>query len=235
MLGNCKFIDLTHDLHSGVPTWSGEAEFETEILKDYPNCGYRLHQYTLRKAGVGTHFDSASHFFQNGRTVLEYELRELIVPACVLNVTKQARLSADYQISIEDIEKWEQANGRIPENSLFIAYTGWEYFWSNREKYLNKDPNGIRHFPGFSKDAAEILLSRKVVGLGIDALSPDPGNSQTFDVHRCFLGGGKYLLENLCNLSKLPPSGAWILTLPLKVRDGSEAPARVVGVISTEH
>ena len=38
-------------------------------------------------------------------------------------------------------------------------------------------------------------------------------------------------LENLTNLDKLPPTGAWVLALPMKLAGGSGAPARVVALV----
>jgi kynurenine formamidase len=42
------------------------------------------------------------------------------------------------------------------------------------------------------------------------------------------------MYENLANLGELPPSGAYIIALPMKIRGGSGAPLRIVAIIGQE-
>ena len=35
-------------------------------------------------------------------------------------------------------------------------------------------------------------------------------------------------MENLANLGQLPPTGAWVVALPMKIKGGSGAPLRIV-------
>ena len=37
--------------------------------------------------------------------------------------------------------------------------------------------------------------------------------------------------ENVANIDKLPPKGAYIIALPMKIKDGSGAPLRIVAII----
>ena len=71
------------------------------------------------------------------------------------------------------------------------------------------------------------LAEKNIVGIGIDTLSPD-GSNMSFPVHHKILGAGKYIIENLCHLEKLPAVGARVMALPLKIKNGSEAPCRVI-------
>jgi kynurenine formamidase len=43
-------------------------------------------------------------------------------------------------------------------------------------------------------------------------------------------GAGKYGLQCLCNLDRLPPTGAVIVAAPLKIRQGSGSPLRVFAI-----
>ena len=38
-------------------------------------------------------------------------------------------------------------------------------------------------------------------------------------------------IENIANLDQLPPTGAYILALPMKIKDGSAAPVRVIAFV----
>ncbi|EEZ95813.1 conserved hypothetical protein [Legionella longbeachae D-4968] len=40
----------------------------------------------------------------------------------------------------------------------------------------------------------------------------------------------KYIVENICNTSRLPPSGAYSMVLPMKIAGLTEAPIRLIGL-----
>ena len=75
-----------------------------------------------------------------------------------------------------------------------------------------------------------MLLERGITGIGTDTLSVDTG-LQEFPVHRAVLGAGKYLVENIANAKQLPATGAKILILPMKIKDGTEAPIRLIALV----
>lgn len=68
------------------------------------------------------------------------------------------------------------------------------------------------------------------MGLGIDTLSPDRPN-EGYPVHRTLLSAGKYIIENIANSEQLPPTGSFVLALPLKIRQATEAPMRLIGLL----
>jgi len=110
--------------------------------------------------------------------------------------------------------------------------TGWASRWPDVQRYRNTDSKGEMHFPGFSVEAAKILLERKISGLGCDTLSIDPGNSKDFPVHHLVLGAEEYQLENLRDLSSLPEAGASVIVAPIKLEGGSGGAVRVFALVS---
>ena len=93
-------------------------------------------------------------------------------------------------------------------------------------------PNsGTKKAKPYGKDAAELLVERNVVGIGIDTLSLDYGPAKVFKTHLAMLGANKYQIENLANLDALPPTGATIIIGVLNVRDGTQAQARVLALL----
>ncbi len=230
VLGNFEAIDLTHDIESSIPTWNGSCGFHFEVKMDYDQ-GVRVLLYKCH-AGVGTHMDAPSHFFRDGAVISDLDVNNLIVPARVIDVS--AKVHPDLFIGPEDMLDHEKRWGKIEENSLVFAYTGWEKFWKDVNCYRNPDDFGKMHFPGFDEKAAELLLERKIAGIGIDTLSPDGSNNgpgAKYPVHECVLRAGKYIIENAANLSKMPPKGAFAIALPLKITVGAEAAMRLVGLV----
>jgi kynurenine formamidase len=42
------------------------------------------------------------------------------------------------------------------------------------------------------------------------------------------------LIENAANLDSITPIGSFVMVLPIKIKDGTEAPVRLVGLIERE-
>ncbi|MBY0545165.1 MAG: cyclase family protein [Gammaproteobacteria bacterium] len=226
MLFPYKIIDLTHTLDEHVPTWSGECGFHHELQLDYADCKtevkFRVQHFNMH-AGIGTHMDAPAHCIPGGATIEQLSVSELLAPCIVIDVSKEAH--ERYSISSQDILNFENKHGSIISGSFVMFRTGWARFWSDPKKYRN---NYL--FPSVLADAAEMLINRGVCGLGVDTLSPDRPDDG-FLVHQLFLGAGKYIVENVASLESLPPTGSFILALPIKVKGATEAPIRLIGFI----
>ncbi|MDB6081102.1 MAG: hypothetical protein JWO53_374 [Chlamydiia bacterium] len=220
-------IDLTHSLNEAAPSWSGSCGFHAHICMDYAE-GCRVMQYEM-SAGIGTHMDAPLHFIKEGMDIASIPLKSLIAPLCVLHIDIEG--NPDYLVSVEDLKAYEAKFGLIPEGALVAANFGWATYWDKPESYRNEDSHGMMHFPGFSPQTAAYLLERKIVGIGVDTLSPDGGNT-AFPVHHLILGSGGYILENLASLDKVPPCGALAIALPPKIDGGAEAICRVIAIVA---
>lgn len=229
---DCYFVDMTQLIDEDVATWEGECGFQPFIDIDYNDHKdkVRLMRYEMF-AGVGTHIDSPAHFHRDHKTVSDILPENLISKANVLDVSFKVIGNPDYMVLPDDIFEWENENGIIESGSIFLINTGWSKYWTDKIKYRNEDEIGKLHFPGLSLDAAEILIERDVLAIGIDTLSVDGGYSEP-DVHKKFLGiGSKYFLENVSNIDRLPAKGSIVVVAPLKVKGGSEAPVRMFGFV----
>lgn len=75
------------------------------------------------------------------------------------------------------------------------------------------------------------MTQRAIRGVGIDTASIDSGRSQDFLVHRVVNGANAYGLENVAALDQLPAVGATVMALPMKIKGGTGAPVRIVGLV----
>ena len=224
-----KFIDLTHTLDDSIPTWNGGCGFNHQLHIDYADCEgedkFRVMKIKMH-AGIGTHMDAPSHCIPGGQCIHDFDVNQLCMPCVVIEI--EDKCHERYSLNPEDISDFESKCGPISKGSCVMIKTGWEKFWDRPAKYHN---NHV--FPSVSPKAAEFLLERGVNALGIDTLSPDRPEDG-FKVHKIFLGAGKILIENVANLDNMPRVGAFVMALPIKVRDGTEAPIRLVGLIEKE-
>lgn len=221
-----KLIDLTHTLDSNIPTWNGGCGFKHEVHVDYSDCqGEDKFQVMKIKthAGIGTHMDAPSHCIPGGRCIHDFDVNDLCMPGVVIDISDKCH--ERYSLTTKDIADFESKYNSIDKGACVIVKTGWAKFWSNPEKYRN---NHV--FPSISLEAAEIMLERGVSALGIDTLSPDRPEDG-FKVHHAFLSKEKILIENVTNLDSMPPIGNFVMILPIKIKDGTEAPVRIIGLI----
>jgi kynurenine formamidase len=174
-------------------------------------------------AGIGTHMDAPAHCIPQAQTIDQLSLDQFIAPCVVIDLS--AHCDERFIVSTANIQEFEARKGSIPAGSFVIVYTGWDRYWEDRDRYRN---NLI--FPSISIEAAQYLLSRKICGVGIDTLSPDR-SEDGFLVHELLLGNGKYIVENVCNASKMPATGGYTFAMPMKMEGATEAPVRLIGVV----
>jgi kynurenine formamidase len=72
---------------------------------------------------------------------------------------------------------------------------------------------------------------REVRAVGLDTPSLDHGQSTDFMAHRILSANNVPGFENVADLDRLPPTGAYVIALPTKIRGGSGGPLRIVGYI----
>jgi len=230
--GKTKIIDLTYAINAKLVSWPGDPKvFEAKTNGTIEKDGYFTRSFWMLEH-YGTHLDAPAHFPPGKLTVEQITPEKFFGPAVVLDIRAEAEKEADYQLSSAVIESWEKRHGRIPAGAIVILRTGWASRWPDVQRYRNTDAKGTMHFPGFSVDAAKILLDRKISGLGCDTLSIDPGNSADFPVHHLVLGANVYQLENLRDLSALPEAGAFLVVAPIKLEGGSGGAVRVFALVS---
>lgn len=230
--GKTRIIDLSYAISDKMVPWPGDVKaFEAKINATVEKNGYFTRSFWMLEH-YGTHMDAPAHFPPGTTTLDQIAPERFFGPAVVLDVVKEADRDPDYQLSVKKIESWENAFGKIPAGAIVVLRTGWSSRWPDVARYRNQDANGKMHFPGFSVEAAKLLLERKISGLGCDTLSIDPGNSADFPVHHLVLGAGVYQLENLADLNGLPAAGAFVIAAPIKLEGGSGGAVRVFALVA---
>jgi len=110
-------------------------------------------------------------------------------------------------------------------------------YYPDKEKVFGTSKTGMEanpelNFPGFSPESAKFLVEkRNIAGIGLDTPSIDYGISTEFKVHQILFAADKVAIENIANLDKLPASGATLYAMPMLIKDGTRAPARVFAVL----
>lgn len=232
-------VDLSHAYGEDTVFWPTAEKFKLDVVAAGMTPGgfyYAANNFTTAEHG-GTHVDAPVHFAQGRYAVDEIPLDRLVGAAVVVDVTQAAEKNADYLVTAADLEAFESAHGRIPDNAILLIRTGYSTRWPDAARYLGTAERGEAavpklHFPGIHPDAARwILEKRKINAVGIDTASIDYGQSTTYETHRLLYEANIPGLENLNALDRLPATGAAIVALPMKIKGGSGAPLRAIAIV----
>jgi kynurenine formamidase len=232
-------VDLSHPYDAQAVYWPTAAPFRLDTVADGMTPGgfyYAANNFSTSEHG-GTHIDAPVHFAQGRQHVDEIPLDRLMGEAAVIDVTPQSAANPDFLVTTDDISAWERANGELPRQAIVLIRTGFSARWPDAARYLGTAERGEAavsklHFPGVHPDAARWLIAnRSVKAVGIDTASIDYGQSSQFETHRALFERDVPAFENLTALDRLPPRGALIVALPMKIRGGSGAPLRVAAIL----
>jgi kynurenine formamidase len=197
---------------------------------------YAANRFATAEHG-GTHIDAPIHFAEGKRTVDEIPVGQLIGPAVVVDVSAAALADRHHEVGVAELLDWELAHGRIPDGAIVLLHTGYGRFWPDREAYTGSDTPGAAgvaelSFPGLHPSAARFLVEKRdIAAIGLDTPSIDTGRSTLYESHVTLFEANIPAFENVARLDLLPPTGALVIALPMKIRGGSGGPLRIVALI----
>jgi len=237
--GDGTWIDLTYSYSDETLYWptSETWQFDT-VFVGQTDSGfyYEAFKFSTAEHG-GTHLDAPIHFAEGKQTVDELTINQLSGFAIVIDVSEQVSSDRNYQVLPEDVQNWEQLNNPIPDESILLFRTGMGAYWPDAEKYLGTSLRGAEgvadlSFPGIHPDLAQWLVdNRAVKAVGLDTPSLDYGQSTLYKAHQILFEHNIPGFENVANLELLPEKGAYVIALPMKIKNGSGAPLRIVANI----
>jgi len=233
-----QLVDLSHAYDAQSIFWPTAEQFRLQKDADgiTPAGFYYSSNSFFTSEHGGTHLDAPVHFAQGRQSVDQIPLQRFFGPAVVVDVSKQSEGSADYQVTVDDLARAETEHGAITADSIVLLRTGFSSRWPDAARYLGTAERGAGavpklHFPGLHPDAAKWLVAKDVRAVGIDTASIDYGQSTLFESHRILYEANLPAFENLASLDRLPPRGAFIVALPMKIAGGTGAPLRAVAIL----
>jgi kynurenine formamidase len=215
-----KMVDLTHAFEPGIPRWPGFPDEKRETIYWYEKGrgtkGEGFFSETYTHVGQwGTHVDPPAHFIKGLRTVDQIELKEMILPMVLIDVHAEVARNPDYTLTLERVKKWEADHGPIPAGAFVALRTDWSKRWPDAAAMENKDPAGVAHYPGWSKETLKYLYEeRKITASGHETTDTDPGvaaSKDDYSLETYLLSTNHYQIELLTNLDQVPEAGAIVV------------------------
>lgn len=245
--GDVRVVDLTHTLDPDFPViilppeFGQCARFRMEEISAYDHRGpaWKWHNITLSEH-TGTHFDAPSHWITGrdlpNNSVDEIDPANFVGPVVVIDCSAGSTEDEDFELTPDVIVAWETYHGRIPKDSWVLMRTDWSK--KSGADYLNMRDDGP-HSPGPTPEGIQMLINdRGIRGFGTETVGTDAGQGShytpPYPAHYFLHGAGKYGLQCLANLDQLPPTGAILMAAPLKIKDGTGSPLRVMAFVPGE-
>lgn len=226
-----KVLDLTYALTPDFPLFPIYDPVEVADKFVVERDGFFVRHWSLDEH-CGTHVDAPAHF-GGEQTVERIPAEELVLEAVVVDVRERVERDHDATLVPDDVLAWERRHGALPERCALFALTGWGARVRDPAAYLNADAGGTLHSPGFSGELAEFLREERpgVRCIGLDTASLDIGASTSYPAHVAWLTSGRYGIENLARLERVPERGATVVVGAPALAGGSGGPARVLALL----
>jgi arylformamidase len=200
--------DATLPIHEGMLTFPGDPQFGLRpVSKICSGDPYNLSLVSIA-THTGTHIDPPAHYFENGATVDQIPLSILVGQGLILDM-RGVRTIGRAELERSDLGDHRRALFKTDNGPLL------------RESTFTED------YTCLTPDGADYLLEKGVVLVGIDYLSIEKCDNPDAPVHKKLLGAGVLIVEGL-NLVDIPAGPCKIYCLPLLLRGGDGAPARIL-------
>jgi len=220
-----EVVDLSHRLEEGMPRPQvpyGHIPWKRHERGD----GFNTNMFLVFEH-AGTHVDAPVHLGGvEGPSIDEIPVERWMGECLVLDMTHKAERGF---VSLDEVKAWEEVHGEVEEGAMVLFRFGWERRWTT--EYGVENQIYLRDNPGISEEVAAYLVSRRVKLVGGDVPTIDSDADPEEHAHRVLLPAGVLILENAANLGSLPPRGAFLFAVPLKIKDGTGCPVRAFAFI----
>lgn len=197
-------IDISQEIKIGKEYRKGSPVLKVNkiVCNKGSKSEYETIEYSLASHNSGTHIDVMG-------VGVELPLERLIGKGIKFDVSH----IRDRAVEVEDVDL------SIIKGGEFIFFqTGWD-------KYLMEDT--YDNHPEISIELIEKLSKMDINMIGIDALGIGRGRNHGI-IDRLLGKAGKYAIENLCNLEKIPKNNFKVYCLPVKIEGIDTMPARII-------
>ena len=219
--GPRRLIELSHQIRHGMVTYPG---LPGPQISDYlpreasparygPDTEFHIGRISM-VANTGTYIDSPFHRFAGATDVAALPLdRVADLDGLVV------RIDAERRAIDRDTLACYEVRGRA-----VLVHTGRDRHWGTQRYGIGS--------PFLTAAAADWLVEQHAGLVGIDSLNIDDPSGPSRPVHTALLAAGIPIVEHLCGLERLPPSGFRFHAAPPQVVGIGSFPVRAYAVLA---
>lgn len=217
-----RVIDLSHPLEPdmtmfpGLPGPAITAFLSREASRAHYAAGTTFLISRIDLIGnTGTYLDTPFHRYADGVDASDIPLERLVhLPGVVIAATERDGRPVVDEAHLEGLE--------VAGGAVLVA-SGWDRRWKT-EAYAERGPY-------LTAAAAERLKEAGALLVGIDGMNVDNMEDRSRPVHSILLRAGIPILENLCNLDRLPAGGFFLHAAPVAVKGAAAFPVRAYALV----
>ncbi len=223
-----RYVDLSHVVehgmvtHPGIPTPSITTflSYDDSRGRYAPGVEFQIARLEM-VANTGTYVDAPAHRFRGAPDLSALPLERLAgAPIVVVPGDPAARAIGPEAFAGIDVR-----------DRAVLVRTGWDRHWGT-DAYLSGNPF-------LTAAAARLLAEAGPAIVGIDSLNVDDIGDPERPAHTAILGAGIPLVEHLCSLDRLEPSGGGssgsvagrFFAVPVAVRGMATFPVRAFAIL----
>jgi kynurenine formamidase len=213
-------VDLSHPISEGMETYPGLPgpelgdHLSREASTAHYGPGVTFHIGRVSMVGnTGTYLDSPFHRYADGVDLATLPLERV---ADVDGVVVRADGRDRRAIGPGVLEGHDVAGRAV------LVHTGWDRHWRTAAYGIG--------YPYLTGAAAAWLVDRGAALVGIDSVNIDDNDDPARPAHSGLLAAGIPIVEHLCHLDRLPPSGFRFHAAPPAVERFSCWPVRAYAV-----
>lgn len=206
-----KIYDVTVPLSVQTPVYEGDPTVEIDTANAIERGDAANVSRFCCGAHTATHVDAPAHFIEGARRVSELDLEKLVGKCRVVEIDEDIMaIEAAHVVNLQGVER-------------VLFKTRNSNFWNDLSVGFRKD------FTYIAPEAAKALVALNIKLVGIDYLSVEKFDAETFDTHIALLEKEVVIIEGL-DLRAVPAGDYELVCLPLKIisEKGDGAPARAI-------
>jgi len=216
-----RLVDLSHLIVDGMTTYRGfpgpqlcdfwTREGSAAFYED--GSSFQIGRIDMI-ANTGTYLDTPFHRYADGDDLGGVELERLAaLPGVVVRYPWENGLMVDAR-RFESIDV---------EGKAVLVHTGWDRHWGT-DAYFDDHPF-------LTAEAAQLLVNRGALLVGIDSHNIDDTRTKSRPVHSTLLGEGILICEHMTNLGALPDQGFTFTAAPPKIEGMGTFPVRAFALL----
>ncbi len=202
-----KVYDVSLPIFPGMPVWPGDPPMSKDYFKSITRGDSSNVSLLHIGSHTGTHVDAPRHFIADAPGIDTTE------PEVLMGLARLVHLPDEHHISRQLLEGLDLSG----VSRLLL---------STRNSALLRQKQFSPDYAFVDEDAASYLVDIGIKLVGIDYLSIEEFKKEGHPVHHTLLGAGVIIVEGL-DLASVPAGDYELICLPLKLKDGDGAPARV--------
>ncbi|TMA22917.1 MAG: cyclase family protein [Deltaproteobacteria bacterium] len=214
-----RLVELSHPIRHGLVTYPGlpgpeitdHLSRETSAGVYGPDTSFHIGRISM-VANTGTYLDSPFHRFATGADLSGIPIERLAdLEGIVVDANGQRGIERE-RVRVHEVR-----------GKAVLLHTGWDRHWET--------PAYGVEAPFLTAGATQWLVEQGAALVGIDSLNIDDVADKLRPAHTGLLRAGIPIVEHLCGLENLPPTGFRFHAAPPRVERFGSFPVRAYAVV----